>query len=134
MKQRTPTPCPIVFALDLFGDKWSLVILRDILLDNKCHFSELLASNEKIARNILSDRLEALVRNDFLTKEKDPANKSAIIYKPTPKALGLLPVLFALIHWGVEHNPNYDEHDEVVREILTDPLGLHARTIEKFSK
>jgi len=133
MKKRSLSSCPIVFSLDLLGDKWSLVILRDILLDNKSHFSEFLASKEKIASNILSARLEILVTNGFLIKKEDPTNKSAAIYKPTDKALGLLPILFELVRWGTEHNQNSNKNDPLMQEVLTNAEDLRRRTIQKFS-
>lgn len=132
MKKRSPTICPIVFSLDIFGDTWSLVILRDILLRNKSHFRELLASEEKIASNILSDRLESLVREGLLTKEDDASNRSAGLYKPTQKALDLLPMLFELMRWGIAYNPNADTSGPVMRQLLKDPQGLKAKILEKF--
>ncbi len=132
MKKRSPTICPIVFSLDIFGDTWSLVILRDILLRNKRHFREFLASDEKIASNILSNRLESLVRDGLLTKESDTTNKSAVIYKPTEKAIALLPMLFELMRWGIRYNPDVDTRGPVMQQFLSDPEGLGARIIEKF--
>jgi DNA-binding HxlR family transcriptional regulator len=132
MKRRSPTICPIVFSLDIFGDRWSLVILRDILMRDKSHFREFLASEEKIASNILSDRLESLVRDGLLTRESDAANKSAAVYKPTKKALELLPMLFELMRWGIVHNPNADASGPVMRRLTSDPEGLRASVLEKF--
>ncbi len=122
-----------MFSLDVFGDKWSLVILRDILMRDKSHFRELLASEEKIASNILSDRLESLVKDGLLTKEDDPSNRSAAIYKPTKKALELLPMLFELMRWGIAYNPNADTSGPVMRQLLEDPDGLGARSVKSFS-
>jgi DNA-binding HxlR family transcriptional regulator len=133
MKKRSPTICPIVFSLDIFGDKWSLVILRDILLHDKGHFREFLASEEKIASNILSTRLESLVKEGLLTKEEDAANKSAAIYRPTGKALELLPMLFELMRWGIDHNPNTDTSGPVMQQLLKDPEKLHFKTLQKFA-
>ncbi len=133
MKKRSPTICPIVFSLDIFGDRWSLVILRDLLLRDKRHFREFLASEEKIASNILSDRLESLVREGFLVKEGDSANKSAAIYRPTRKALELLPMLFELMRWGIRYNPSADTSGPVMRQLLSDSEGLRTRIMEKFS-
>lgn len=132
MKKRSPTVCPIVFSLDIFGDKWSLVILRDILMRDKSHFRELLASEEKIASNILADRLESLVKDGLLTREEDPSNKSAAIYKPTKKALELLPMLFELMRWGIAYNPGVDTSGPVMSQLLDDPDGLHAGILQKF--
>ncbi len=132
VKKRSPTVCPIVFSLDIFGDKWSLVILRDILMRNKSHFRELQASEEKIASNILSDRLESLVKDGLLTKEEDPSNKSAAIYKPTKKAVELLPMLFELMRWGIAYNPEVDTSGPVMSQLLHDPDGLQAGILQKF--
>jgi DNA-binding HxlR family transcriptional regulator len=133
MKKRSPTICPVVFSLDIFGDKWSLVILRDVLLRGKSHFREFLTSEEKIATNILSDRLETLVAEGLLTKGSDSKNKSAAIYKPTKKTLALLPMLFELMRWGITYNPNADATGPVMRELLDNPEGLRIRIVEKFN-
>ena len=132
MKKRSPTLCPIVFSLDIFGDKWSLVILRDVLIKGKSHFREFLASEEKIASNILSDRLERLISEGLLTKEIDAQNKSAAIYKPTKKALDLIPMIFALMHWGIKYNPNSDVSGPVMKVLIENQEKLHNRIIERF--
>ncbi len=134
MKKRQPTICPVVFSLDIFGDKWSLVILRDILIRGKSHFREFLLSEEKIASNILSSKLELLVSEGLLTKEADSTNKSAAIYKPTSKALGLLPMLFELMRWGIANNPNSDTSGPVMSEFMQNPDSLRQKIITKFSK
>jgi DNA-binding HxlR family transcriptional regulator len=133
MKMRSPTICPVVFSLDIFGDKWSLVILRDILLRGKSHFREFLASEEKIASNILSSRLETLVAEGLLTKENDSTNKSAAIYKPTQKTLELVPMLLELMRWGIKYNPHSDTTGPVMSELLNNPKRLHKRIVDKFS-
>lgn len=132
MKKRSPTRCPIVFSLDIFGDKWSLVILRDVLLRNKSHFREFLASEEHIASNILSARLDTLVNEGFLVKQADSANKSAAIYTPTQKCLELLPTIFALMRWGITYNPHADTSGPVMTQLLKDPNELQRQIVEKF--
>lgn len=134
MKKRSPTRCPVVFSLDIFGDKWSLVVLRDVLIRDKSHFREFLASEEKIASNILSARLETLTAEGLLYKTEDPANKSAAIYRPTKKALELLPVIFELMRWGIRHNPNTDTSGPIMTQLLEDPAGLHRQIVQKFTQ
>lgn len=133
MKKRQPTICPVVFSLDIFGDKWSLVILRDVLIKGKSHFREFLLSEEKIATNILSSKLEVLVSEGLLTKEVDLHNKSASLYKPTKKALDLLPTLFALMRWGIEYNPNADTSGPVMTELMENPDSLYQKIVKKFA-
>lgn len=134
MKKREHTICPIVFSLDIFGDKWSLVILRDILLRGKSHFREFLKSEEKIASNILSAKLETLVAEGMLVKEIDEKNKSALIYKPTQKTLDLLPMIFALMRWGIAYNKNSDTSGPVMKEFMERPEELQKKIIEKFQQ
>lgn len=134
MKNRSPTICPIVFTLDVFGDKWTLVVLRDILLFNKSHFREFLASKEKIASNILSSRLELLVENKMLIKLVDETNKSAAIYQPTQKTLELLPMIIEMMKWGTRHNPDSDLNSgPIMNQLLTDSDALIEKIEAKFA-
>ena len=132
MKKRTSTTCPVVFTVDILGDNWSLVILRDLLLNGKSHFREFLASDEKIASNILSNRLEGMIAAGLITKEADERNKSAAIYRPTQKALDLLPMLFELIKWGVQYNPHIDLSDPGIQLLLRDQDTLHRQVLARF--
>lgn len=131
MKQLTPTTCPVAFSLDIFGDKWTLIILRDILFGGKSHFREFLVSPEKIASNILSARLEMLVQADMLVKVSDPANKSAAMYRPTKKTLDLLPMFIELMRWGNSYNETPNNRPEV-QEIIVNPETSRKRIVAQF--
>ncbi|OGX31726.1 MAG: transcriptional regulator [Omnitrophica WOR_2 bacterium RIFCSPHIGHO2_01_FULL_48_9] len=95
--------CPITNTLDLIGDKWTLLIIRDMLFLNKKSFNEFLESPEKIATNILTDRLKRLEKHDIITKQ--PYNKSPMRYEYTLTSRGkdLKPLLFEMIRWGNVH-------------------------------
>ena len=97
--------CPIGYTLDIFGDKWTMLIIRDLLLYGKDSFSEFLCSDEKIATNILTDRLNMLLRGGFVTKHTAPTNKSKFLYRPTEKAIELIPVLMEITLWAEKYNP-----------------------------
>jgi DNA-binding HxlR family transcriptional regulator len=97
--------CPINLALEVFGDKWSLIIIRDMMFSGKRHFRELLQSDEKIASNILTDRLAMLEREGIITKESDPDHKQKIIYSLTSKGIDLLPVIKAMGEWSFKYQP-----------------------------
>jgi len=97
--------CPIGYTLDIFGDRWTMLIIRDLLLYGKDSFSEFLCSDEKIATNILTDRLNMLLRDGFVTKHTAPANKSKFLYRPTEKAIELIPVLMEITLWAEKYNP-----------------------------
>jgi len=97
--------CPISYTMDIFGDKWTMLIMRDLLLYGKDSFSEFLCSDEKIATNILTDRLNVLLQEGFVTKHTAPTNKSKFLYHPTDKAIGLIPVLTEITLWAEKYNP-----------------------------
>ncbi|MDB5285365.1 MAG: transcriptional regulator, HxlR family [Mucilaginibacter sp.] len=97
--------CPINLTLEVFGDKWSMVIIRDIMFQNKRHFRELLQSDEKIASNILTDRLNMLEREGVISKASDPEHKQKIIYSLTEKGIDLLPLIVEIGAWSIKHKP-----------------------------
>ncbi|MBB6112925.1 transcriptional regulator, HxlR family [Mucilaginibacter lappiensis] len=111
--------CAISSALDLIGDKWSLLILRDMMFFGKKTFSEFAASEEKIATNILSDRLSNLERASIIKKGKLPNNKKTNIYSLTPKGITFLPSLIEVILWS---DRNLAEHITPENKLLADTI------------
>jgi DNA-binding HxlR family transcriptional regulator len=97
--------CPISLALDVIGDKWSLLILRDLMFAGKRHYRELLQSDEGISTNILAERLNRLVDAGLLTKTDDPTHKQKAIYRLTTMGIDLLPVVAQLGIWGRKYLP-----------------------------
>ena len=95
--------CPINLALEVFGDKWSLLIIRDIMFDGKRYFRELLQSEEKIASNILTDRLNMLEHEGIITKRPDPDHKQKNIFSLTEKGIDLLPIMAEIGTWSFKH-------------------------------
>ena len=91
--------CPLAAALDLFGDRWTLLILRDLLLDGRSQFAEL-AAMEGIATNTLSERLQRLLDAALIVRRRDPADGRRWIYAPTPRAVALVPAMVEMILWG----------------------------------
>jgi DNA-binding HxlR family transcriptional regulator len=98
--------CPINLSLEVFGDKWSLIVIRDMMFGNRRHFNELLAqSDEGIASNVLADRLQRLVALGMISRAPDPSHKQKVIYSLTEPAIQLVPVLAHLGAWGRRHLP-----------------------------
>jgi len=97
--------CPIAGALDLIGDRWTLLVLRDMLFYDKHRFSDFLESPEKISTNILAERLERLERASLIERRRYQARPPRAEYVLTPSGHDLLPVLRELIHWGKQHVP-----------------------------
>ncbi|MDO5979994.1 winged helix-turn-helix transcriptional regulator [Flavivirga spongiicola] len=96
--------CPISSSLDLFGDKWSLLIIRDLVFSGLHFYNEFLESGEGIATNILSDRLKKLEENGFITSEKYEHQKTKKLYQLTEKGIGLIPILIEMIAWGFQND------------------------------
>lgn len=107
--------CPVTSALDVLGDRWSLVIVKLMLLDGSKTFKDFSASEEAIATNILSSRLKMLEELHLISKEKLPHNKKTNIYRLTEKGLGLTPVIVDLILWSDtylrEYHPEMDANE-----------------------
>jgi len=102
--------CPINLSLEVLGDRWSLIVIRDMMFGNRRHFRELLQhSEEGIASNILAARLKHLVAAGLLTRRDDPSHRQKAIYSLTEPAIQLLPVLAHLGAWGRRHTPTSPE-------------------------
>ena len=98
--------CPINLTLEMLGDRWSLIIIRDLMFGNRRHYRELLnLSEEGIASNILADRLKRLVEKGLLSKRDDPSHKQKSIYSLTEPAIQLVPLLAQMGAWGRRHTP-----------------------------
>ena len=98
--------CPINMTLEVLGDRWSLIVIRDLMFGNRRHFRELQArSEEGIASNILASRLKRLVETGLVTRADDPSHSQKGIYSLTEKAIQLLPLLVQMGAWGRRHLP-----------------------------
>lgn len=97
--------CPVRYAAGIFGDKWSFVLLRDVLLHGKRYYGEFLASEEGISTNVLATRLAQLEETGMLTRHQDLEKRSRVFYLPTRKARDLLPAFLGLMVWSVEYDP-----------------------------
>lgn len=120
MSLKNRSHCPIAFALDLFGDKWSLLILRDLLFKGRKHYQEFLLAGEEISTNILANRLIKLEEYELIIKEKDPENKRQYIYTPTAKAKDLIPMLGEMMVWSNKYDPDTEIPPSIRNEIKKD--------------
>lgn len=115
--------CPIANALDLLGDRWTLLVIRDLLFLGKRRFGELLSSPEGIPTNILSDRLRRLEEGGLVEKVAYQLRPPRYEYQLTPKGMDILPVLRSLAEWSLRHLPATEA-----------PPGLLETYKEKLSK
>jgi DNA-binding HxlR family transcriptional regulator len=129
MKRKLPprrSTCPVACALDLLGDRWTLIVLRDLIMARKRYYQELLEGNEGIATNILASRLKLLKAAGLVTRRVDPTQARRVIYAPTEKALDLLPVLVELIHWSLKYNAGSAAPAHFLRRLTEDREGFIA--------
>lgn len=106
LKDAHRSGCPINLTLELLGDRWSLIVIRDVMFGNRRRFRELLTrSEEGIASNVLADRLKRLVAAALLSRGNDPGHKQSAIYSLTEAAIQLVPMLAAMGSWGRRHAP-----------------------------
>ena len=118
MRGERRSGCPINLTLEILGDKWSLLIIRDLMFGNRRHFRELLTKSEEgISSNILADRLKTLLDEGIITREDDPSHKQKGIYSLTEQGIELLPVLAQMAAWGYRYLP------------VSEELGIRARLL-----
>ncbi|MEX2499489.1 MAG: helix-turn-helix domain-containing protein [Wenzhouxiangellaceae bacterium] len=118
--------CPISFALGIFGDRWSLLVLRDLILKGRRRYKDLLAAEEGIATNILSDRLRRLEAHGLIVRAPDASDGRQFIYRPTPMAVDLIPMLVELVVWGARNDPGTTVPDEFIKQFENDREALIA--------
>ncbi len=112
--------CPINLSLETFGDRWSLIILRDMMFGNRRHFRDLLTESEEgISSSILADRLKMLMDEGLISNAPDAYHKQKTIYSLTEKAITLVPVFAVLGAWGIRHLP------------VTESFSVRARLLDE---
>jgi DNA-binding HxlR family transcriptional regulator len=120
--QISRSSCPVSCALDIFGDKWTLLIVRDLVFSGKRYFGDFQNSPEKISTNILSDRLKKLEEGHILLRRRDSANARKVIYMPTEKCLDLVPPIMELLRWGAKYVPGSNVHENLSQRFEHDPV------------
>ncbi|MCP2028524.1 DNA-binding HxlR family transcriptional regulator [Flavobacterium sp. HSC-32F16] len=118
--QKKRSDCPVSFSLEAFGDKWSLLIVRDLMLKKKCTYGELAKSDEKIATNILAARLLSLEENGIIKKLEHPDSKAKVLYQLTQKGIDLIPIIVEINLWAEKYTEIPEERKEFLAQINAD--------------
>ena len=132
MKKEFRSGCPISSTLDILGDKWSLLIIRDMLIKHKKTFKEISNSDEKIAPSILSARLKLLASCKLIFKTKAPNNKTENIYLLTEKGIRLTPIIIEFSLWGDSNMREFNQIDSI--EGLKADKSVIIKTIKEDYK
>jgi len=122
--------CPVTFALDRFGDKWSLLVVRDLMFRGRETYGEFLESGEGIATNVLADRLKCLETEDLIEKSRDPKNKRRVLYRLTEKGLDLAPVLLEMMRWSAKYDADTGTPQAFLDMLENDMEGLIKKVRE----
>lgn len=124
--------CPLNASVEMLGDRWSLLIIRDMMLRGSRTFKEFLHSYEGIATNILADRLRRLESYGIITTEPDETDGRKLIYLLTPKGIDLAPVLTEMVLWAARHEDT--QNQALVREMKKDKAKFLATIRERWAQ
>ena len=133
-KMKKRSNCPISCSLDIWGDKWSLLIIRDLMFSKKCRYTDFLKSEEGIATNILATRLQSLEENRIIEKIDDLEGKSKGFYKLTQMGIDLLPILIEIDLWSEKYFPIPDDIKTILIEVKKDKAEFIDKTIMELEK
>ncbi|MFD2033771.1 winged helix-turn-helix transcriptional regulator [Belliella marina] len=112
--------CPISSSLDIWGDKWSLLIIRDLMFSKQCTYGDFLKSKEKIATNILATRLQMLEESGLIFKSDHPESRAKTLYRLTQKGIDLLPILSEIYLWADKYFTIPTELKSYFKELKSD--------------
>jgi len=119
--------CPIAFGLDTFGDRWTLLVIREMMLRGKKTYSDFLDAEEGISTNILADRLKHLEAEGIIDKRIDPDNRRSFTYSLTEKGFDLAPIILEIVQWSGKYDHRPVALRDVLEEIRKDRAAFEAR-------
>jgi len=121
--------CPIGITLDLIGDRWTLLIVRDLMFREFHEFREFLEAGEGIASNILSDRLKKLTAHQLIESIPHPSNKSKKLYYLTDRGTSLMPMMIEIVFWGIDHAADTQVPPHILEALRTDREGFMQQSL-----
>jgi DNA-binding HxlR family transcriptional regulator len=125
-RRRRKSDCPVHFGLEVFGDPWTLLIVRDLMFKGRAAYTEFLRAEEGIATNILADRLVRLEADGIIEKEGSGGAGQSGRYRLADKGIDLLPIMLEIIGWSAKYDPRTAADRRFVRRLRTDKEGLMA--------
>jgi DNA-binding HxlR family transcriptional regulator len=136
MRKTNPAPrrrsvCPLNASVEMLGDRWSLLIIRDMMVRGFRTYKQFLESDEGIATNILADRLHKLISHGIITTQPDPSDGRKLIYRLTAKGIDLAPVLTEMVLWAAAHEDTGNQ--ALVRQIRTGRVQFLAAVRQRWA-
>ena len=133
-KNSKRSDCPISCSLEIWGDKWSLLIVRDLMFSKQCTYGDFLRSEEKIATNILAARLQMLEENEIIEKLDHPESKAKVLYRLTHKGIDLFPILVEIHLWTEKYFTIPANLKPMVKEAKKDKEGFIKASIKEMRR
>ena len=126
--------CPVRFGMSQFGDKWSFLIIRDLMFKGRKYYHEFIEAGEGISTNILANRLADLESNGIVSKSKDPIKGSRFIYKLTQKGIELMPMMLAMIDWAEKYDSETEVPKDFIKSLRNNPDKLQQDLLKNLPK
>jgi DNA-binding HxlR family transcriptional regulator len=124
LKSKKRSDCPISCSLDIWGDKWSLLIIRDLMFAKECTYGDFLKAPERIATNILASRLQVLEENKIIEKLDHPESKAKVLYRLTKKGIDLLPIMIEINLWAEKYFSIPADRKAMLKEVKKDKVAF----------
>ena len=134
METKRRSDCPVSSSLDVWGDRWSLLIVRDLLEKQQCTYGDFLKAGEKIATNILATRLQMLEENGIISKSEHPDSKAKVLYRLTKKGIDLLPIIVEIGFWADKYYEIDKTKKMVLKKIKKEKETFVKNTIQQLKK
>ena len=137
MPPKCPAPrsgCPVTNVLETLGDRWSLLVIRDLLYFNRHEFREFLESGEGVATNILSDRLKRLAEEGIIESIRHPENRRRKLYYLTEKGKSLFPLMRELVLWGHDNCPDSQAPEDRIERLRKHPKAVHREIMKNIAE
>lgn len=133
-KTNKRSDCPVSCSLDIWGDKWSLLIIRDLMFVKECTYGDLLKSPEGIATNILASRLQALEENKIIERLEHPDSKAKVLYRLTKKGIDLLPIIIEINLWAEKYFSIPADRKAMLKDVKKDKSGFIKAAMKELEK
>ncbi len=134
MDKTARSQCVISNVLEILGDKWTLLVIRDLFFFDKHEFKEFLASPESIATNVLTDRLKKLIHNQIIGEIPHPETRTRKLYYLTQKGKDLLPILGSMAQWGSKYLPDLEAMQPLYERLRTEPKQVRSEINARIGK
>ena len=131
-KTKSWSGCPVRFGMSQFGDKWSFLIIRDLMFKGRRYYHEFMEAGEGISTNILASRLTDLEENGIISKARDPEKGSRYIYNLTEKGIELMPMMLAMMDWAEKYDEATEVPKDFINKLRTDPTALQQELIDNL--